>query len=191
MERWKDFISYEPAQPLNLPRLSHGGIEAVDRFIDAASLLIGKHNYEDSWVVNADESPATVMNSEDAKAITNAENVRSGIAKEDKDWIRTILPFVTAAGQVLLVVYIFADNNSDDDLMLRRVALPKPDPNAKPLWPSYYAVTRKGFIVKELWTDIVNVLLSLTESKRAGKRMLLVVDRHSTHWNIDSLRKLG
>jgi hypothetical protein len=183
-----EYISHIATKGLDLARVSIPSVDNIDGFIRCFENLMEQYPFVPELVINGDESPVDAMKAKPSKALVNANVKKHCTIDSPRDSIRTILPFVSAAGSVWMVVYIFKAKSSKNNSTIQPIYLSSTSTKKRGTWPTYYATTDKGFITEELWKDIMKVLLSLLKPYQHGRPVLLILDRHTTHLSVQTIK---
>ena len=138
-----------------------------------------------------DESPAAPMKSRRKKALGPTKGGQLNLVKAPESALRSILPIVSANGQVVFTIFIFRDPRTKDTSPFPPIYIRNEERNYKDDGQFYYSFTKNGYITTELWRNIITKFLERTKEVRIGKRALLLVDRHSTHLDIFALQELA
>jgi len=127
----------------------------------------------------------------DKAVVTTRGSISSGPALAPTDPLKTVLPFINAAGRVIMLVLIFANVHGDDG------QLPKPvyhdsdlGTNTRSRFPILYASTDNGYITSELWVECCMKLAEILKPIRRGDPALILFDRHSAHLKTEAILKL-
>lgn len=179
-KRNKDKIGMYKLEPLEESRQNPKIIDNAIKFLDLAEQLLGRVNSAGDNLVNIDE---TTLNSVTPQVGTNAP--RHGYLMPRREKIRTIVMAVTAAGDVLVELRIFADPDKADDTTVATAA-----PRDVRAWPVYYAVTDHGFMDSKLWKDLMEKVVSRYNESRSALPPVLLLDHHTTHEQLDALQFL-
>lgn len=164
--------------------------DEVDTFLTVYKTLLMEHQYESDFIINADESPCNFTNVQSYKILASAKAKKQGTINTPKSQLRTILPFVAASGRVWMTVLIYKDVTKTDTSKDLTVPVTTELRLTRSTMPTYYATTANGFITSELWKQIIDRLVERISAFKRGQRAILLVDRHSTHLDLSSVKSL-
>jgi len=190
IKRHSDLLSYQSRKGLDIQRVSNVSKDIVHGFISAYEHLIASYRFDNDFIINADESPCEISKSNWSKVLTSNKSTTQGVMNLPKSTLRTILPFVAASGKVWMIILIYkcmADSGSEKSA---EVSVPTVIKRTRGNWPTYYTTTSKGFITNDLWKVIIEKLIELMKVSMGGKHALLLLDRHSTHLELSSMKTL-
>lgn len=81
------------------------------------------------------------------------------------------------------------DKKSQDEISTE-VAVRMQQRLTRSTFPTYYAVTANGFITNDLWIEVIAQLKKILIPSMGGKSALLLLDRHSTHLELSSMKSM-
>jgi hypothetical protein len=139
---------------LDLARVSIPSVDNIDGFIPCFENLMEQYPFVPELVINGDESPVDAMKAKSSKALVNANVKKHCTIDSPRGSIRIILPFVSAAGSVWMVVYIFKAKSSKNSSTIQPIYLSSTSTKKRGTWPTYYARTDKGLLSQKSYGRI-------------------------------------
>jgi hypothetical protein len=192
VKRHKAELKHGKRSPIDLRRLTSATVDSVEGFLKCYEEELSKIPPDRlDLIINADESGIAPGPQHDTRVITARADPNGGPLLIPVDTVKTVLPFVTAAGTVLMVVLIFANVHKSDQKNCTPIYVDDSrGTRDRPLFPVLYASTENGYVTSELWLDCCRVLGEIIKSTRGEHEALLLFDRHAAHLKLQSLLKL-
>jgi len=190
--RHRDCISLRHAKQIKHAAIDETIPTKLQGFCDAFVKYIELHHTDADRIINTDETWVRVTGvSNQIKFI-----VDSSIARPGTIWERTtsqhltMLPFVTASGKLILVIYILPLPPQEDGFL--SLDLPQPDHRytIRGRTDHYFIFTRSGYVTKEAWNIAIDTFLSVLKAKDDSRDFLLITDRAGAHMDIEAMKKL-
>jgi len=101
-----------------------------------------------------------------------------------------VLPFVNAAGQVVMLALIFKKAHASDRSAGEPIYFDEQLPATRSTLPIFYTSTDNGYIATELWGECMVKLVELLKPNLGDLPAAIFLDRHSTHL-LDTVSILG
>jgi len=99
---------------MDIKRVTKPSSEHLLGFLVKYKELLERKALRPEFILNVDESGAKPGPQHITKTINTVGKARSGQATPDTEPLRTVLPFVNAAGQVIMLVLIFKKAHASD-----------------------------------------------------------------------------
>ena len=147
-------------------------------------------------IINADEAPLRGLS-------TFANKLRVCRPGSDAPYFRapkagkhvTVLPFVSAAGEVVAIFYILAGRLAADGKLEVPVHMKHPDHSAsaqgsrrtRGRWPRYYCASKTGYVTTEMWRNIVAKVIRLYRRDGPKPDPSFLMDQYAAHVNLDTV----
>jgi hypothetical protein len=196
---WKGFVkrnsryfSCRQGKALDKKRHTDKLVSNTEAFIEWYQNVLEKHKTTARWILNADESPLKI----EPRELIDAVCVRSSSKRADilmpklKGHV-SVLPIVSASGEVWLSVYILkakkTSSASDTRVVLgftpeKRSRIQRSD------WKRMYMGTEAGFINSDAWKNTMMELERVIRPFWGSEKVILVVDNATPHKSLDAIK---
>lgn len=185
--RWKTVLKRTTSAPIEAERIEALSVESVEDFVRSYDLIEPYLMENRANLVNVDEVPVGSYGGDAGKvwAALGRPKVGSLIAKGDN--LRTLIPFLSATGQIMMVVLVFTFRVSDEKIELH---LPTEWDNvSKAPFPVFITTAPKGFVGNELWMLIMKKWAEVSYSNFFQKGSVLLLDNLACHVNYEIVEK--
>lgn len=190
IKRWSHVLQLSKPSTLDIKRVKAHEGDIITPFIAKYKEVMSSKKLQPHLVFNVDESGAAPGPQHLRKTLNAIGLARSGQATGPTDSLRTVLPFVNAAGEVVMLVLIFKKVAATDTSRGMPIYYDPSRPMTRKAFPFYYASTASGYINIELWEDCIKKFVELIRPLKNDLPALLFIDRHSSHMTIPSLQHL-
>lgn len=172
---------------MDLKRVTTTTLEHVETFVETYKELLQQYDLKPELIINVDESGAAPGPQNLPQTINAVSGGRCGQVMPPVDTLKTVLPFVNAAGRVLMLVLIFANVHDDENQQAKPIYYLPDEPPTKDNFPIYYASTTAGYITTKLWEDCIGRLVGHLKPIQGDSPGLIIFDRHSAHLSPGSM----
>lgn len=160
----------------------------LELFISAYKSLFARFKITAENLLNADEVPCNFAGSESENFLTSAGAKNLGILTTKKEPLRTFMPFVSAAGEVWMVVVIFKLELSPAGKKINKLYFDSEAPKSYGNFPIYYTFNQNGFMTYEIWAESIRYLIARKKVLSSFKEIVLLLDRHVTHLHPEMIK---
>lgn len=179
--RWNKLLARAKESPMEIERLATLTEPQIEAFIQSFD-RIKRHILKDgSNLVNADEVPVGQYSASSAKVWAAMGRPKVGSLVEKSENLRTLIPFLSATGKVLMVVLVYVFPKKETKIQIH---IPDTFMNRrhKP-FEVYICTAPKGFVNLELWKAIMKRWASTSNALFAQKGSVLLCDNLACHVN--------
>jgi len=159
-------------------------------FIESMKSTLSRYSFNKKFVFNLDETPSDVKKSKSYKALLSKFLPKNNQCTPGMDYLRTILPVVSANGTIWAVFFIYKRSKDSDSNYIRRIPPPPCDHFQRGKYPLFFTSTTSGYVDTQLWFNISTKLCELIFPHLYGSECLLFLDNFSPHLSIESLKLL-
>jgi hypothetical protein len=131
-------------------RLNSDGVVSVEKFVHAAQHLMESYKFSPDLIINADKSPTNSLHPITPRSIGRVGASKHNEIDSSDDSIRTIIPFAVADGTLWMLIYIFANVDSDNNRNSKPVHVDLHNSRHRRSYPVFYASTDNGYVTKEI-----------------------------------------
>jgi hypothetical protein len=115
LRRHPQQLSFTAAQGIDMLRFNSDGLVSVEKFVLAAQHLMESYKFSPDLIINTDESPISTLHPIAPRSVGILGASKHNEIDPDDDSIRTIIPFAAADGTLWILIYIFANVDSDNN----------------------------------------------------------------------------
>jgi hypothetical protein len=189
--RHENEIILDTTKPLDADRVRNIQIADVYKFADEFEALERSYTWNSDFIFNVDESPADALRGSSPFAFHAKRAARAGYSQAPRDPLRTIVPFVSAAGRVWLVLYIFK-GGVDGAARNPRTSYVFSEDNYyfRGTWKRLYACTSNGYMTRELWRSVIRSFIDIIKNEVSSTQGILIGDHLSSHLDAESIQLL-
>lgn len=160
--------------------------DQIEAFIESYEKMERLILPDGSNLVNADEVPVGQYSASSAKVWAAMGRPKVGSLVEKSENLRTLIPFLSANGKVLMVVLVYVFPKSESKIQIH---VPLAFENRKtPPFPVFICTAPKGFVNIELWTSIMDTWAQQSFNNFYQKGSVLLCDNLSSHVNPEVVR---
>ena len=192
LRRHSDSISVKHAKQIKRAAIDESIPEKLDGFCDAFSRYTEQHHTDADRIINTDETWVRVTGvNNQVKFVVDSSVARPGTVWEKTTGEHlTMLPFVTASGKLLLVIYILPLPPREDGLMSLDLPLQNHRYTLRGKSDHYFIFTRTGYVTKDAWNIAIDTFLGVLKAKDDTRDFLLITDHAGAHMDIRAMQKL-
>lgn len=178
MKRFPE-LTYRTPEPTALARCSAFNETQVNRFYDNLWTILSKHDFinRPDDIYNMDETGVKTSASKPPKVISVKGKKQVGvISSAEKGQLTTIICACSATGRFIPPCFIFGNRKRMNERLLDGA------PNGAQAWCS-----ESGWITNPTYNNWLEIFIEKTRPTKE-KPVLLVMDNHATHQNLDGLK---
>lgn len=188
MKKRMHLLSMRTSKTLAISRKVGVTIEDVERFCDLLERSQEYHHYAERQVINYDETRICI-GSTPHLVVEWSGKTGSDTLGEKLQTVATLLTFITAAGEVLLSVYILKAHETKSDGQLSGWIPTESRPSrGRHNWERLFAFTESGCINKELFSSILKHVVDLWSTLHPGLEAYLFGDELNAHVNLELMK---
>jgi len=114
-------------------------MESVRQFVAKYKELLESNLISPRFIINVDESAAAPGSQHFVQAVNAISDSRSGQVMPPVDSLKTVLPFINAEGQVLMLVLIYANVHAEAAQQAKPIYYTPDKPATRSSFPLYYS----------------------------------------------------
>ena len=134
-------------------------------------------------IANYDES-SVMLKGIECEAISSKHRTVKGRIGPSCRFIGSILPFVSADGNVIMMVYVFPQKSIDESKAKSlTVTIDTVHEIEEGEWPTYYAFSKTGYVNTGLFLNVIKQLITVRASKGRTEPLFLFGDNLAAHRN--------
>lgn len=150
--RWSTFFSKAKSQLISASRSNVNNLQGVDGFIAFHEWYRGYIDYPPHTIFNVDETRVSISEAKRAGAKLVAKGFsKSGTLGKRENQHCSVVPFVSAAGEVISVFSVLASTPGQPVLSVPQ----RESPRSKQRWCEYYVVTPNGYTSDDVFPNLV------------------------------------
>ena len=182
--RWSRFITKSKSQLITHGRSSANNLQAVDGFIDFHRWYRETNLHPPHAIFNVDESRVSISEAKRAGLrLVSRKYRKSGTrGKRDKQHC-SVVPFVSATGEVISVFYVLASKPGQTTIAVPHVASERD----KTTWCEYFMTTPNGYTNDSVFPSMVAQFEQDFHVRYPDQPALVYADRLSSHTTAELL----
>jgi hypothetical protein len=180
IKRHKDQLKRYATKSLKAKRIWNVSEENAGYFCDSYEQLLDQYSFDEENIFNADETTIEVdLDSSRTKYIESVRKRKhSHLTVESKGHIGCV-PFVSAAGKVLLVAYILPALTNEQEIP--QCIIQYSGYCTKSKYRTVIVTTQNGYMTNDAWSAIIQQFIQEVEFHLSSKPTLLITDNLSNH----------
>ena len=191
LARWSDWISAKQTRLISAGRSSESAFDRVQAFIAFQSGFLDKFYNPAHAIFNVDEVRCTLNDAKQTgRRIRPAIYSQGGLrGKRDRQYC-SVIPFVSAHGEVISVFYCLATGKNQTDLLIPHHVGARNCPS----YSEYYLTTATGYTNDEVFPKMMALFERDFHQRYPGLRAVVYMDRLSSHTKgevLSSMSKKG
>ena len=152
VKRHSALIKYKKTHSLCATRADEGNLEKTAAFVEFMESFQKSHHYTPSSVINVDESRVVLDEAGGTGHRLVAANKPSATKANKRDGkFCSVVPFVSAAGEVIVCFVVISDDTKKDEITLPI----RSSKSRKTPFPVYYLVTPNGYTREEHFPPVL------------------------------------
>ena len=188
LKRNKNLIKYNHLKYIAPGRKSDTLGEHIKRYSNILNAIRDSVHWNPNFIINADEIHfSTVRQISSQKIISSKDAQMPSVNRPSHSNSMTMIPFVSASGWVILMVYIMKHKGCGSKNFFHQDHI---STRENRVLKRAYVWNDSGWLLIDIWRKIIDIFIRETKFYFNGQTGILIFDKLAAHLNIECVLKL-